>query len=306
VVLAPIVTEEGSAPPADDVFTVDHYEVLRVSPRADDDTIERVYRTLANRFHPDNRATGDHEAYLRVTEAYETLSDAARRAEYNAFREQNRGSARFRLQAREFFDGVRGEQNRRLAMLCLLYRQRISANESPGRSMLDLELATGCTREELSSALWYLCEKNWVRLGDRSEYSITADGFDVVESKLEERSEFRAFANVRYYNPPEPVIYSPAVVEVHEHGDGQNPSLHNLFHAVNGHRKLLPEALPARAPAEPRTEPAAFAPPPPRAPEPAVVEASPRAAEPSRHDNLSAGDIIVAAVVTLIGRRLTR
>lgn len=183
----------------------DHYEILRVGPKADDDTIDRIYRTLADRFHPDNPATGDAGTYLRVREAYETLSSPVRRAEYNALRQHSLGNARFGLRAREFFDGVRGEQNRRLAVLCLLYRQRISADDSPGRSMLELEQWTGCTREELASALWYLCEKKWVTLGEFSQYSITAEGFDVVESRLEERSEFRAFATLRYYEShPEP------------------------------------------------------------------------------------------------------
>ncbi|MEO7964396.1 MAG: J domain-containing protein, partial [Gemmatimonadaceae bacterium] len=32
----------------------DHYETLQVSPRADQETIERVFRHLAKRYHPDN------------------------------------------------------------------------------------------------------------------------------------------------------------------------------------------------------------------------------------------------------------
>ena len=37
----------------------DYYEVLQVSPNADLDTIHRVYRLLAQRFHPDNRESGN-------------------------------------------------------------------------------------------------------------------------------------------------------------------------------------------------------------------------------------------------------
>jgi curved DNA-binding protein CbpA len=179
----------------------DFYEVLRISPRADEDTIDRVYRTLADRFHPDNPSTGDAEAYLRVTEAFETLSSPERRSHYDEQRERSQTVARFRLRARDFFDGVLGEQNRRLAVLCLLYRRRLSSHESPGRTLLDLEQLTGCTREELNSVLWYMCEKQWVKFGELTEYTITSDGFDVVESKIEERSEFRAFATLRYYAP---------------------------------------------------------------------------------------------------------
>jgi curved DNA-binding protein CbpA len=183
----------------------DYYEILRISPRADEDTVERVYRTLAERFHPDNESSGDPETFLRVTEAYETLSNPDRRWQYDDMRERSQTVARFRLRARDFFDGIRGEQNRRLAVLCLLYRRRISSHDSPGRSLLDLEQLTCCTREELNSVLWYLSEKQWVKCGEMTEYIITAQGFDFVETELKERAEFRAFATLRYYTPqPEP------------------------------------------------------------------------------------------------------
>lgn len=193
---------EPAKPRQENIFATDYYEILRIAPHADEDTIERVYRTLADRFHPDNPGTGDPETFLRLREAYETLSNPARRATYNASRQNPRGSGRFWLRGREFFDGVRGGQNRRLAVLCLLYRQRISTHESPGLTMLDLERLTGCTREELSAALWYLREKKWSAIGEFSAYTITVDGFDVVESKLEDRLELRALATVCYYDLP--------------------------------------------------------------------------------------------------------
>jgi curved DNA-binding protein CbpA/MinD-like ATPase involved in chromosome partitioning or flagellar assembly len=193
---------EPAKPHEQNVFTTDYYEILRVGPQADEETIERVYRTLADRFHPDNPGTGDPETFLRLGEAWETLSNPAKRAKYNVLRQRNRDSARFWLRGREFFDGVRGGQNRRLAVLCLLYRQRISAPDSPGLTILDLERLTGCTREEITSALWYLCEKEWGTIADSSACSITAGGFDVVESQLEDRLEFRALATVCYYGLP--------------------------------------------------------------------------------------------------------
>jgi DnaJ-class molecular chaperone len=36
---------------------VDFYEVLQVSASAEPETIHRVYRLLAQRWHPDNRET---------------------------------------------------------------------------------------------------------------------------------------------------------------------------------------------------------------------------------------------------------
>jgi curved DNA-binding protein CbpA len=191
-----------SKPQEENIPATDHYEILRVRPDADEETIERIYRTLADRFNPDNPATGDADTFLRVQEAWETLSDQSRRAEYNVLRKQTSGPTRFWLQGREFFNGVRGAQNRRLALLCILYRKRTSTHDYPGLTILELELLTGCTREEITSALWYLCEKEWAAVGEFTAYSITVDGFDFVESKLEHRLEFRALATLCYYGLP--------------------------------------------------------------------------------------------------------
>ena len=80
---------EPAKPHEENIFAIDYYEILRVGPQADEDTIERVYRTLADRFHPDNPSTGDPETFLRLGEAYETLSNPAKRAEYNVVRQQH-------------------------------------------------------------------------------------------------------------------------------------------------------------------------------------------------------------------------
>ncbi len=167
----------------------DLYEILRLSPQADIERIERVYRTLAKRLHPDNLTTGDAEAFLRVADAYRILSDPAKRARYDSEREQTKATPRFQLRSREFFAGLRGEQNRRLATLCLLYRKRISDYEFPGMTLLELEDLTGCTREELGFALWYLCEKGLAKSGDCAQYLITAAGVDYAETKLAEGNE---------------------------------------------------------------------------------------------------------------------
>jgi DnaJ-domain-containing protein 1 len=68
------------------VDAVDFYEVLQVSPNAEAETIHRVYRIMAARFHPDNPQTGDSERFLLLNDAYEVLSDAEKRALYDAAR----------------------------------------------------------------------------------------------------------------------------------------------------------------------------------------------------------------------------
>src|SRR5580698_9442327 len=99
---------EPAKPREENIFAADYYEILRVGPQADEETIERVYRTLADRFHPDNPSTGDPNTFLRLREAYETLSNRTERAKYNDLRQQTGVATRFCLRGREFFNGVRG------------------------------------------------------------------------------------------------------------------------------------------------------------------------------------------------------
>jgi hypothetical protein len=73
--------------------TLDFYEVMQLSPNAEPDTISRVYRMLAFRYHPDNTETGNSEMFLRLSAAHQTLSDPARRANYDARREKSLSQA---------------------------------------------------------------------------------------------------------------------------------------------------------------------------------------------------------------------
>jgi hypothetical protein len=79
--------EQGnSIPPA----ALDCYEVMQLSPNADAETISRVYRMLAFRYHPDNAATGNSEMFLRLSQAHDILSDPAKRASYDSMRSPGR------------------------------------------------------------------------------------------------------------------------------------------------------------------------------------------------------------------------
>src|ERR1043166_6815628 len=65
---------------------IDYYEVLQISPNAQLDTIQRIYRLLAQRFHPDNQATGDADKFRLLTDAYSILGDPEKRAQYDVHR----------------------------------------------------------------------------------------------------------------------------------------------------------------------------------------------------------------------------
>ena len=62
----------------------DYYEDLQISANADSETIERVFRLLAKRYHPDNNVTGNADAFTRISSAYKVLADVEKRASYDA------------------------------------------------------------------------------------------------------------------------------------------------------------------------------------------------------------------------------
>lgn len=61
---------------------MDYYSVLGVSKTATQDEIKRAYRNLVMENHPDKG--GDHTKFSTINEAYETLKDPAKRAEYDS------------------------------------------------------------------------------------------------------------------------------------------------------------------------------------------------------------------------------
>lgn len=63
---------------------MDYYEILGVSRSASDDEIKKAYRKLAHKYHPD-KAGGDEKKFKEINEAYQTLSDKAKRQQYDQF-----------------------------------------------------------------------------------------------------------------------------------------------------------------------------------------------------------------------------
>lgn len=63
----------------------DYYSILGIAREASAEEIKRAYFEAAQRLHPDrNKAAGETELFLEVQQAYETLSNPKRRAQYDA------------------------------------------------------------------------------------------------------------------------------------------------------------------------------------------------------------------------------
>lgn len=168
----------------DDKVLIDYYDVLKVSPSADTETIRHIFKLLEARLNPDNRATGDPEKFRIVKDACETLCDAQKRTAYDAERVFKSSQTSHGLNFDIFGASVEGEINRRIGILCLLYESRRANEDKPGLSIMILEKAMGVSAEQLAFAVWYLKNKLYVTSGQSSDMVITSEGMDYLESLL--------------------------------------------------------------------------------------------------------------------------
>jgi molecular chaperone DnaJ len=84
-----------------------YYDVLGVSKDADAKTLKNAYRKLVKEHHPDKG--GDEEKFKTIAQAYETLSDETKRAEYDNPTPQGFGG----FNMNEFFSRFGGAETRR-------------------------------------------------------------------------------------------------------------------------------------------------------------------------------------------------
>lgn len=161
----------------------DHYEVLQLSPNADMETVERVYRLLAKRYHPDNASSGDEARFRRIRAAYEVLSDPDRRAEFDVRYDDRRGT---RWQIFEQSAAMNDqEQDRRIfhGVLSLLYAARRRDPKGGGVGSIHLEEMLGVPREHLEFPIWYLRQRGLIETLTSGEYAITVEGIDTLQKQ---------------------------------------------------------------------------------------------------------------------------
>lgn len=85
------------------------YQILGVSRTSSPKQIKQAFLQLVKQYHPDNK-NGDEELFKQVNEAYKTLSDPLKRAEYDAeIRHQERNEEILKQQ-REFTNGHHSDQ----------------------------------------------------------------------------------------------------------------------------------------------------------------------------------------------------
>jgi curved DNA-binding protein CbpA len=159
---------------------LDFYEILEISPNASQDMIERVFRYLAQRYHPDNNKTGDALKFSRVVKAHDVLREPEKRATYDINHKKNSEYHWNLVEEAADIKGFEEDELVQARVLWAMYVKRKHDMRNSGFGIMELERLTGCPNEILEFHLWYLREKGWIVRLENGLLAITADGIDKV------------------------------------------------------------------------------------------------------------------------------
>ena len=186
----------------------DHYVILGIDPKADSEMIQAAYTKLSEHYHPSNRETGSKDKFDMVNQAFEVLSDAGLRAEFDKLKGVGQDDSKPQFTGLPFFDALKQSADLRSTILCVLCDRRRVRSFRPSISNRHLESMLNVTNEELSFALWYLKQRVLVINDDKSSLQITVDGLDYLERHPPSPKAVLALLK------PEAVKEMPAVVEI--------------------------------------------------------------------------------------------
>jgi curved DNA-binding protein CbpA len=159
----------------------DHYFILGIDPKADSETIQGAYAKLSQKYHPNNRDTGDAEKFAAVNLAFEVLSDPSLRITFDQLKGVDHEGGNPKFTGVDFFHALEHGTVLRAAVLCILYDRRRTKSFKPSLSMRHLEGMLHVTAEDLNFALWYLKQRGLVASDDKSNMEITVGGMDHLE-----------------------------------------------------------------------------------------------------------------------------
>ena len=155
----------------------DLYEILEVSSTASQETIERMFRYLAQRYHPD-RDMGDADRFDQIAKAYGTLKEPESRAAYDSRHKTNLDYQWSLIEEAGDSDNFDQDSMIQERVLAVLYTKRKRDSHEPGLGLIQLARLTGVPHEVLDFHLWYLKDKGWIMRMENGSVAITADGVD--------------------------------------------------------------------------------------------------------------------------------
>lgn len=159
----------------------DHYVILGVDPRANQEAIQAAYKALAQKFKPDNPQTGDKAKFDSVNQAYEVLCDPYLRAEFDKIKGLDQEGDNPQFSGMDFFETLSRQSSLRMALLSILYDRRYKKPTKPSLSMRHIDGMLTVTNDELNFALFYLKKRGLVASDDKSNLQISVDGMDFIE-----------------------------------------------------------------------------------------------------------------------------
>lgn len=157
---------------------IDYYEVLEISPNANSETVERMFRYLARHYHPDNLATADRDRFDLILEAHNVLRDPVKRVQYDLEYHRRLGARTELVEEVGGGGGVDRDQDIQHKVLAMLYAKRRRDGHDPGIGNAELGRLLACPSEILDFNLWYLREKRWLRPNQNGTLEITVEGVD--------------------------------------------------------------------------------------------------------------------------------
>jgi curved DNA-binding protein CbpA len=171
---------------------VDYYEILELSPNADAGAVERVFRYLAQRYHPDDPETGDRDRFDLVLQAHAALKDPAKRAKYDLQYNQKFGGNRHRpLDDGVDLAGVDHDVAVQDKLMSIFYTKRRQNIRDPGVPDFELERLLETDIEHIEFHIWYLKAKGWIERLENGMLAITVEGVDHLNSDSKKRTSKR-------------------------------------------------------------------------------------------------------------------
>lgn len=166
--------------------TEDYYAVLQVAPGCDAEVLEKAYRHLAQRFHPDHSATADVEKFTEITQAYSVLRNPEKRAAYDKLHGYDTvvspnpysGMETPPLDDREALADAEVHEK----ILNVLYKRRREHAGNPGVGPFAVQEIADCSYEEFEFHSWYLKSKGYIETTEEGTIAITVEGVDHVIS----------------------------------------------------------------------------------------------------------------------------
>ncbi|MER8645750.1 DnaJ domain-containing protein [Mesorhizobium sp. M1252] len=170
---------------------VDYYELLEISPNANSETLERIFRYFAMRYHPDNQQTGNEARFSEIVEAHNVLRDPVKRAQYDISYREHAGERLKLVEEASDPKGVEKDAMVQAKLLSLLYVKRRQDVGNPGIGDVEIERLLGCPPEHLEFHLWYMKAKGWIARIENGTIAITVEGVDRADSELRRDTSIR-------------------------------------------------------------------------------------------------------------------